>query len=257
MKVLLTNDDGIYAPGIYAMAKELSNKPNVEPIVVAPDREQSATGHAITVHKPLRVNEVNKLGEKLNVPFYSVNGTPSDCVKLAIESIVDDKLDLVISGINRGANLGTDVLYSGTVSGAMEAAILGVNSIASSLVDFEYEDYSVAASYTSKVAEMVLKNPERFEKGTLLNINIPGSPAEEIKGIRLTRLGNRQYENLFEKRVDPRGKAYYWMAGKVIEDTSDTETDVSRVRDNYVAVTPVKYDLTDYELYNNLLDWSF
>ncbi len=257
MKILLTNDDGIYAPGIYAMAEEIAAIKGLEPIVVAPDREQSATGHAITVHKPLRVNHVKKLGEKLQVPFYSVNGTPSDCVKLAVEAIMDEHPDLVISGINRGANLGTDVLYSGTVSGAMEAAILGMSAIAVSLVDFDYEDYSTAASYTANITQKVLSNTEELPEGTLLNVNVPSVPKEEISGIKTTRLGFRQYENVFEKRLDPRGKAYYWMAGKVIEDTSDSETDVASVKDNYVSLTPIKYDLTDYQLYSKLSKWNF
>ncbi|ACB85172.1 5'/3'-nucleotidase SurE [Natranaerobius thermophilus] len=257
MKVLLTNDDGIYAPGIFAMAKEIASRDEFEAVVVAPDREQSATGHAITVHKPLRVNNVKKLGEKLEIPFYSVNGTPSDCVKLAVESVMDEKPDLVISGINRGANLGTDVLYSGTVSGAMEAAILNIKSIAVSLVDYDYEDYSTAASYTAYIANIIKDNPEEFENGTLLNVNVPAVEANQLKGVKITRQGFRQYENIFEKRFDPRGKAYYWMAGKVIEDTSDIKTDVASVKENYVSVTPIKYDLTDYNLYNSLSNWEF
>ncbi len=254
MKILLTNDDGIYAPGIFAMAEEISAQPSSEAIVVAPDREQSATGHAITVHKPLRVNQVKKLGEMLSIPFYSVNGTPSDCIKLAVEAVMEEKPDLVISGINRGANLGTDVLYSGTVSGAMEAAILGVKAIAVSLVDYDYEDYSVAASYTAKIANKMFNNPDMFDNNALLNINVPPGEIGEIQGIKLTRLGFRQYENVFEKRLDPRGKAYYWMAGKVIEDTTEKGTDVAAVNNAYVSVTPIKYDLTDYSLFHKLID---
>ncbi len=257
MRVLLTNDDGVYAPGLYEMAKLMSERDDVDATVVAPDREQSATGHAITVHKPLRINQIKKLSEQFDIPVYSVNGTPSDCVKLAIEALMDEKPDLVISGINRGANLGTDVLYSGTVSGAMEAAILGVKAIATSLVDYDYEDYSAAAIYTAFIGDKVLAHPDTFPTGTLLNVNVPGGTTENIKGVKVTRLGFRQYENLFEKRWDPRGKAYYWMAGRVIEDTTDKETDVGCVNDQLVSVTPIKYDLTNYGLYKNMTDSMF
>lgn len=252
MKVLITNDDGVYAPGIIAVAQEFSKHGEV--IVVAPEREKSATGHAITMHKPLRAKRIKELEDKINGPVYSINGTPSDCVKLGIQALLKEEPDLVLSGINRGANLGTDVLYSGTVSGAMEGTILGYPSLAVSVVDFKAEDFSIAARYATYIGKELLNDfiPKKMLDKTLLNINIPSLSEEEIRGVSITHLGKREYTDAFERRIDPRGREYFWMAGDIIDDTSEENADVTCIAENKVSVTPINYDMTDYNLFEML-----
>ncbi len=254
MKVLITNDDGVYAPGLMKVAKKFSEEGEV--VVVAPESEKSATGHAITMHKPLRAKRMKDLEKDINGPIYCVNGTPSDCVKLGAEALIDKEPDLVISGINRGANLGTDVLYSGTVSGAMEGSILGYPSMAVSVIDFSADDYSVAAEYAKYIGTKLLSQEltKDISNNVLLNINVPFLPKSEIRGMAITHLGNRKYEDAFEKRIDPRGRAYYWMAGNIVDDTSEKNADVTCISENKVSITPINYDLTDYNLLDTLKD---
>ncbi len=256
MIVLLTNDDGIYAEGIQILGETLLQDGNVDIYIVAPDRERSATGHAITMHRPLRAEEV-KFFHNANLKGWSVNGTPSDCVKLAIEYLLPQKPDLVISGINRGSNLGTDVLYSGTVSAAVEAIILGIPAMAVSLTVQENPDFRFAANFILRFLHII--NNHDLPKNTLLNINIPGKTRKEIAGVAVTRLGLRQYRNAFQKRVDPRGRNYYWLAGEEVDPTEERkDSDVVAVKNSYISITPVHFDLTNYNLLNELknINWE-
>lgn len=251
MLILLTNDDGILAPGIHALRKAVEQLADV--IVVAPDRERSASGHGITMHKPLRV-EKHTFGQ---AEGYAVSGTPADCVKLALEQLLPRHPDLVISGINRGSNLGTDTLYSGTVSGALEAIINGIPAIAVSLAYRNKGNYHVAAEFASKMASVLIKNP--LPNNTLVNINVPDLDKKDIKGIKVARLGLRRYINCVEERKDPRGRSYYWLSGE-LQDSLEPETDIWAVAHDYISLTPVHYDLTNYSILPNLqkleqLDW--
>lgn len=249
MKILLTNDDGINAKGIHALINELNTIAEI--YMVAPDKEQSGTGHSITVFDPIKASQAKIPGIKQG---WRVSGTPVDCVKLAISRMIGEKMDLVVSGINHGPNLGTDVLYSGTVSAAAEGVIMGVPSIAVSLNSYRHDaDFSFAARFTKYMVLSVME--QGIERNTLLNINIPSLSPAEIKGIQITRLGVRNYDNLFEERHDPRGNTYYWLGGGVLEEEQHEESDVFAVEHGYVSVTPIHLDLTDYNLlekYRNL-----
>ncbi len=244
--LLITNDDGIYAEGIMALCQALTEPAgsgkHYNLTVVAPNHEQSAVGHAITMHRPLRVEKVRFLHNP-GLKGFSVNGTPSDCVKLAVEAILPERPDLVISGINRGANLGTDVLYSGTVSAAVEAIILGVPGMAVSLTEGETGDFTIAAAFVHELVPYLLSNP--LPAGTLLNVNVPPGATGGIRGARVTRLGRRRYQNIFEERTDPRGRSYYWMAGELINEAEEEDTDVTAIAQGYIAITPVHFNLTN------------
>jgi len=250
MRILVTNDDGILADGISILAQELLKIGEVE--IVAPDRERSATGHAITVLRPLRINTV-KLRD-LGIKAWAVDGTPSDCVKLAIEDLLEWKPDFVVSGINRGPNLGTDVLYSGTVSAAIEGAIYGIPSVAVSVAAFENCHYPVAAEFSRNLVSILA------EKGlppeTLLNVNVPSVDKRDLAGVAITKLGARVWKDVFERRVDPRGRTYYWMAGTVEEHEGDLDIDAVAVRHNMVSITPIHLDLTKHDLIYELRTWD-
>jgi len=251
LRILLTNDDGIFAEGLQALAGCFHAV--AETYIVAPDHEQSATGHAITMHRPLRAEPV-KLPLTPEVPAWAVNGTPADCVKLAVESLLPDKPDLVVSGINRGANLGTDVLYSGTVSAAIEGVILGIPAIAVSLTEYREPRYEYAAEFICHLAELLLQRG--ISSDTLLNINVPACTSEKMCGVSITRLGVRQYKNAFESRTDPRGRTYYWLAGELIDTEDGDDTDVSAIKNCKISVTPIHYDLTNYGLIGDLQKWG-
>ncbi len=240
MNILISNDDGIYAAGVRALAEALSDTEH-QITVVCPDRERSATGHALTLQEPLRVDQISGV-YPAGIEAWACSGTPSDTVKLALDALLSDRPDLVLSGINRGANLGTDVLYSGTVSAAMEGVLEGVPSIAFSLASFTHPDFSAAANFAKKLVKMIAAYP--LEEAILLNVNIPAIPEADICGAVVTRLGIRRYKDLFEKRIDPRGKTYYWLSGVVVEEEAEADTDIQAIRDNYVTITPIKYDLT-------------
>ena len=252
MKILISNDDGILANGIRALIEALA--PHHEVYVVAPDRERSAAGHSLTLHTPLRVEEVDpKYGAKR---CWMTTGTPGDCVKLAINAILEphEKPDLVISGINHGPNLGADILYSGTVSCAMEGAMMGYQSIACSLASMrnEYEDFIFTDQF---IAELINRlDAYKIPPKTILNINVPGLEKEDIGGIAVTELGNRMFTDEYEKRVDPRGKVYYWMAGELITEPEDAATDIAAVRNNMISVTPITYEMTRENLMKELED---
>jgi 5'-nucleotidase len=240
MNILISNDDGIYAPGVRALAEALSDTEH-RITVVCPDRERSATGHALTLQEPLRVEQISGVYPS-NIEAWACSGTPSDTVKLALDALLGDRPDLVLSGINRGANLGTDVLYSGTVSAAMEGVLEDIPSIAFSLTSFSHLDFSAAANFAKKMVNAIAAYP--LEEAILLNVNIPAIPEADICGAVVTRLGIRRYKDLFEKRIDPRGKIYYWLSGVVVEEEAAADTDIQAIRDNYITITPLKYDLT-------------
>jgi 5'-nucleotidase len=251
MKILLTNDDGIYAEGIKALYIALEELGDIT--VVAPDAERSAVGHAITLSDPLRVKEVNRGGKFFG---YAITGTPADCVKIAIRAILKDRPDIVVSGINLGPNVGYSVLYSGTVSGATEGAILGIPSIAISLGTFEKPDYSYAAVFAKKMVRLILEN-KGLPQGTLLNINIPAVPQDQIKGVRIVKQSKRAIEERFDKREDPRKRTYYWLTGEVIESDGQDDADIETLRNNYISITPIHCDMTDYEFMSVLKTWKF
>lgn len=242
MKILVSNDDGIQANGIKVLVEALGNEHDV--YVVAPDRERSASGHSLTMHTPLRVDEVTAMrGAKR---CWMTSGTPGDCVKIALSAILsdDEKPDLVISGINHGPNLGGDILYSGTVSCAMEGALMGYQSIAVSLasLEHEYENFRMPAEFMVKL----IKKLEHYQipSKTILNINIPGLDKEDIIDAVATELGGRMYTDCYDKRVDPRGKVYYWLAGELITEPVSEMTDIVAIRNNKISITPVTYDMT-------------
>ncbi len=248
MKILITNDDGINAVGLISLVRFFADRGH-HVTVVAPDSERSACGHAITVHHPLRVSK----SQIAQVKSYAVNGTPADCVKLALDSLIEPP-DMVLSGINRGPNLGTDVLYSGTVSAAIEAALESFPAIAVSIADYKAPNYEVCADYIIKIAESY--HNHSLPSGTLLNVNIPNIPLNHIKGIKITKLGERKYLNNFEKRQDPRGGTYYWLAGVADESNPEEDTDVWAVKNSYVSVTPIHFDLTNHYFLEKLRDWN-
>ena len=238
--LLVTNDDGIHAAGLAALADTLAELGEVW--VIAPEREQSACGHALTLHRPLRPL---RLGERR----FSVNGTPSDCVNLAVLGFLPEAPVLVVSGINHGANLGDDVTYSGTVSAAMEGTILGVASIAVSLVDGG--DFEIAGRVARLVAMRVLVGG--LPGNTLLNVNVPSQPP---RGIRMTRLGHRVYKEKIVEQADPRGRSHYWLGGGEARWDDLEGTDMGAVHDGYVSLTPLHLDLTNHRALVQLNDWQ-
>lgn len=239
--ILISNDDGIHARGISTLALRLANEPEHEVYVVAPDRERSATGHSLTLHKPLRVDNVD-LGGKIKTAW-STTGTPSDGVKLAITELMPVKPTIVISGINNGPNLGGEILYSGTVAAAMEGAYLGIPSVAVSLQWGEKRHYDSAAEVLARLLTVFPK--AHLAAKSLLNVNVPNVPFDEIKGVLITEVGIREYNDYFEKRVDPRGRAYYWLAGSAIEEGEAETSDAWAVMNNYVSLSPVAFNMTD------------
>ena len=221
------------------MALEKSLEPLAEVYTVAPEREQTSMSHALTLHRPLRVREVAP--RRL-----AIDGTPTDCVKLALTGLLPVRPNLVISGINKGPNLGDDIIYSGTVSAALEAALLGIPAIAVSLVTFENLKFAAAAEFTGALVQRL--KDHGIPPQMLLNINVPAVPREDIKGWRLTRQGKRHYSENIVERVDPRGKKYYWIGGDDLGFDQDDGTDCMAVHEGYVSVTPLQVDMTNYKL---------
>ena len=247
MKILLTNDDGIYSAGIYQLYLALREIGDVS--VVAPIAEMSAVGHAITISDPLQVKEFKKYGEFFGV---AVKGTPADCVKVAVTDILDEKPDIVVSGINHGANVASNVIYSGTVSAATEGAMMGIKSVAVSLATKGEEDFAPAAKYGAKFAKML--HDADLPADTILNVNVPPLPEKEIKGWKFAKQGRSRFFDTFARRVDPRGNTYYWLTGERLEIESTEECDDYVVGQGYVSVVPLKYDMTHYDTYNALLN---
>jgi len=228
--------------------------------VVSPDRERSATGHGLTLQHPIRAEVVESIFHP-NVKAWMCSGTPADCVKLALWALLDSPPDLVLSGINHGANLGTDVLYSGTVSAAMEGVIEGIPAIALSLCSFQSREFTVAAQFATSLVAQLEQNP--LTELLLLNVNVPPLPQEKIAGVIVTRQGIRRYIDVFDKRVDPRGKTYYWLAGEVLEEVEDcpifadqAPTDVAAVREGYITITPLQFNLTSAAGLSELKQWQ-
>jgi 5'-nucleotidase len=247
--ILVSNDDGVDAPGIYALVQELKKIGDV--IVVAPDKQQSAVGHAITMNFPLRAKEVKKDGVFFG---FAVEGTPADSVKLAVKALLKKKPDLVVSGVNHGANTAISIIYSGTVSAATEGTILGIPSIAVSLTTYGPPDFRYAAKFARKLAQLVLK--KGLPEGTLLNVNVPAVPEKEIKGVRVTRQSRAVWNDTFDIRRDPTNKEYYWLTGELEADVDGSESDQASVQDDYVSVTPIHYDLTDYKMLDTMKKWN-
>ena len=244
-RFLLTNDDGIYARGLLALYQELSR--DAECLIVAPEVEQSAVGHAITIARPLMVRKARKNGNFLG---YAVAGTPADCVKIGLGELAGGPVDLVVSGINRGANVGINILYSGTVSAATEAAILGVPSLAISLDTHEEADYSAAARFARKMAAFFLENPL---PNVALNVNVPAVPEEEIRGVVVAKQGRARLMESFDKRIDPRDNTYYWLAGETeLPSQEQDDTDAGALKRGMITITPIYYDLTRYDLLESL-----
>lgn len=250
MKLLISNDDGIFALGIRTLADTLAEAGH-DVTVICPDRERSATGHGLTLHDPIRAEVIDGIFHP-KVKAWSCSGTPSDCIKLGLGALIDSPPDFVLSGINHGSNLGTDVLYSGTVSAAMEGVIEGIPSIAFSLTSYKFQEFEVAAMFAKTLIDQLVAQPPI--NVILLNVNIPAVKSSEIAGVKITRQGIRRYFDTFEKRVDPRGKTYYWIAGEAVEDVEqpthihlpdDVPTDVQAIREKYIAITPLQYNLTD------------
>ena len=237
MIILISNDDGIQSEGIIALEEAL--RPVGEIFTVAPDRAQSSMSHALTLHRPLRVPR-----------RLAVNGTPSDCVKLALTGLLPVRPHLVVSGINKGPNLGDDIIYSGTVSAAIEGALLTVPSVAVSLVTFRDFDFRAAAEFTAFLVSSI-QETGGIPPETLLNVNVPPLPKSELKGWRLTRMGKRHYSENIIERVDPRGAKYYWIGGDDLGFDKEDGTDCMAVHEGYVSVTPLQVDLTNYRVLEN------
>ncbi len=250
--ILLTNDDGIDSEGLSTLYNILKKDKRFLVKVVAPDKESSAVGHAITVFRPISVRKVYREG---NLFGYAVDGTPADCVKIAVKSILEKKPHLLISGINRGANLGENIIYSGTVSAATEGTVCGISSIAVSVDNLIDPDYGYTADFTGRIAGKIVENGG-LPQGTLLNINIPDVPEKKIKGVRVTMQSGVKFKDNFIKRVDPRGRDYYWMDGEFVGDVKDLSFDYDAVKSNYVSITPIHYDMTDYNKLDYFKKWE-
>ncbi len=252
MRILVTNDDGVFADGLFALYQALSEVGAVT--VVAPERQQSATGHAITLHKPLRLSSVSL---RDGSPAFASNGTPSDCAALGILEAMGGDVDLVVSGINHGPNVGWDVHYSGTVSAAIEAAMVGKPSIAVSVASWDKDiHWEPVAQFAAEVAKRLQTQP--LPPHTILNINAPNLPQSELAGVAVTMQGRRQYVDRLEKRLDPVGRPYYWLGGSLAEEAAGAEagSDVRAVADGKISLTPIHLDLTAYSLLPSLKEWE-
>ncbi len=244
--ILITNDDGVSAPGIMNLVEAVKDLGKI--VVVAPDKPQSGMGHAITIGQPLRLHKVNTFGD---IEAWSCTGTPVDCVKLAVDKVLHRKPDLCLSGINHGANHSINVIYSGTMSAAVEAAIESIPSAGFSLLDYNIEaDFTGARKYARIVVEKMLET--KLNKHTVLNVNFPSIPEELLKGIKICRQAYAKYEEDFIERQDPHGRMYYWLTGEFVNFDKGKDTDVWALANNYVSLVPVQFDMTHYELKSQL-----
>jgi len=244
--ILITNDDGITAPGIRNLVESVKHLGKV--VVVAPDKPQSGMGHAITIGQPLRMHKVDLFGD---TEAWQTTGTPVDCVKLAVDKILHRKPDICLSGINHGANHSINVIYSGTMSAAMEAAIESIPSIGFSLLDYSVEaDFTASKFYIEKIVRTLLG--KKMDKHLLLNVNIPAVPLDLIKGIKICKQAYAKYKEEFSERTDPHGKNYYWLTGEFINFDKGRDTDVWALKNNYISMVPVQFDLTNYTLKKQL-----
>lgn len=245
--ILITNDDGITAPGIHSLVNAVKDLGDV--VVVAPDKPQSGMGHAITIGVPLRLNSVKDIFQ--GIEAWQTNGTPVDCVKLAVDKILHRKPDICLSGINHGANHSINVIYSGTMSAAMEASIESIPSIGFSLLDYSIEaDFTAAEFYVHKIVKSLLS--KKMDKHFLLNVNIPAVPLDLMHGIKVCRQAYAKYDEDFDERLDPHGRKYYWLTGEFKNFDTGEDTDVWALENNYVSVVPVQFDLTNYTLKKEL-----
>jgi 5'-nucleotidase len=249
LHILVSNDDGIDAPGIFALTRELKKIARVT--VVAPDKQQSAVGHAITMNYPLRAFPFRKNNEFFG---YAVEGTPADAVKLGVRFLLKQKPDLLLSGINHGSNTAINIIYSGTVSAATEGTILGIPSVAVSLTTYEDADFSFAARLAAKLAIVVAKRG--LPEGTLLNVNVPAVPEEQVRGIRLTKQGTSKWEDTFDVRRDPANREYFWLKGRLNITDTDPTSDQIAVQSGFVSITPIHYDLTDRKMLEEMRGWG-
>ncbi len=241
--ILVTNDDSIVAPGIRALVETMRQFGDV--VVVAPDSPQSGKGHAITLEEPLRLQKVEDLFDN-DVEAYQCSGTPADCVKLAVDKVLKRKPDLCVSGINHGSNSSINVIYSGTMSAAMEASIEGIPAIGFSYLDFSFDaDFSACKFYASQIISQLFSN--QIPVHLLLNVNFPKLSLEEIKGIKICRQAKAKWDEEFDQRQDPRGKEYFWLTGKFVNHDDGKDTDQWALENGYVSVVPVSHDLTDYK----------
>ncbi|WP_305041605.1 5'/3'-nucleotidase SurE [Geoalkalibacter sp.] len=247
MLILVTNDDGIHAPGLAALAEELGRLGQVA--VVAPDRERSATGHSLTLHSPLRAEEIRP-------QWFAIDGTPTDCVNLGIHGLFRERPALVVSGINRGSNMGDDITYSGTVAAAMEATLMGVPAFAVSLavVSEQQADYRPAARFSAHLAQALLERG--LPRDTFFNVNVPCLKDEQLRGARLTRQGKRIYGDLVIENTDPRGRKYYWIGAGDLDFKDIEGTDFHAVHRGFVSLTPLHLDLTNYSSFDALSTWD-
>ncbi|PIR20502.1 MAG: 5'/3'-nucleotidase SurE [Deltaproteobacteria bacterium CG11_big_fil_rev_8_21_14_0_20_47_16] len=243
--ILVTNDDGVYADGIKALAKRLRQIGRV--IVVAPSQERSATSHSLTLHRPLRIIKISK-------DVYAVDGTPTDCVNLGVNEILPRMPDLVASGINRGGNLGDDVHYSGTVSAAVEGAIMGIPAIAFSCVARDNFKYQAAGNFAVRICKKVLR--QGLPPGIVLNVNIPNLPQNKVRGYVFTKQGKRDYGDIIEEKVDPRGRKYYWIGGDDVGFEDIPGSDCNAIHNAKISITPIRVNLTDHNLLTRLKNWK-
>lgn len=247
--ILVTNDDGVDALGLFALQKALREVGEVT--IFAPDHNWSAAGHTKTMHKPLRVSQTTLPD---GTTAYTSTGAPSDCVALVILGLLDHQPDVVVSGINQGANVGHDITYSGTVAAAMEAVIFGIPAISVSLDSYESEDFAYAAQFTARLVKHVLERG--LPPNTFLNVNVPAVPQHKIAGVKITRLGKRVYSDKLVERQDPRGRNYYWIGGEPPSGVPEEGTDIWALANNYVSVTPLHLDMTDYHMIEELRRWG-
>lgn len=243
--ILVTNDDGFFSRGIQILAENLRELGEV--YIVAPDRDRSSVSHALTMHRPLRVDLIKE-------GCYSVNGTPTDCVVVGVKKILPRQPDLLVSGINKGANLGEDITYSGTVSAAIEGTILGVPSFAISLVGERPFKYETASYYALKIARFILE--KALPSDTLLNVNVPNKALQEIRGIKITKQGKRSYEDSIHEIFSPWGEKQYWIGGGIVSWQKMEGTDIQAIMEGYVSVTPLHIDLTNYSALAQLIKYE-
>lgn len=245
MRILVSNDDGVHAPGIRALANEMSLI--AETVVVAPDRNRSGSSNSLTLSRPLRIRELDN-------GYFSVEGTPTDCVHLALTGFLEPTADIVLSGINDGANLGDDILYSGTVAAAMEGRYLGLPAIAFSMVGDNIQHYDTAATIARQLVVRMRTN--MLPTQTILNVNIPDLPLDKIKGIEVTRLGKRHSAEPVVKEYDPRGRPIYWVGPPGLEADAGPGTDFYAISQNCVSITPLHLDMTHYKVFEQLSAWA-
>jgi len=241
----MTNDDGYDSPLLLGLAKALSKKHNIT--IVAPSNPQSGASHSLTMHKPLRIKFYDHLSKQTGVNVYSCSGKPADCVKLGVDEVIDFKPDLVISGINIGGNLGTDVLYSGTVAAALEGAFMGIKSIATSLDSFKLDNMDTAIRY---ISEFVEKYPiDTIKDNNILNLNVPNVPYENIKGIKVADLGIVEYSDIVTKSIDPFGREFYWIGGTLLQ-PKEGQKDSNLIKQGYATLTPITFFISDKESFD-------